>query len=247
MPQLNPRKRTSIRKPIGSRLGEPGFVGIRAETRFEGIRRRLIPTRIFEKAQEALGTGEDLITVPTGEFTEARVRLSGMAGVGARAFAFNSPTFRLLKFIKTIKRAAGKRAFTNADKVVLKKLMKQEDILEKSIGKFNSNRIIKFLDPIRGAKPPSNFDLPNLKNIGELKKMAKSAEFRGKLDVVRKKLKRPSIDIQAGKPIRDIEQRAAGTGKPSELPPFARAEKLKRRAQKIREAVRRTFGKRKKE
>lgn len=247
MPQLKSSKSTSIRKPVGSRPGEPGFVGIRAETRGEGIRRRLIPTQIFEAGQELLGVGQsDAVDIDPGPGVQmVEIPVIGGAAPGA-GFTTNSRTFRLLKGIKTIKRAAGKKGFTEADKSVLNKLIGQIKRLQSSISKMSSGRLIKFLDPTRGFKPPSNFDLPNLKNIGELKRLANSAEFRGRLDVVKQKLKRPSIETQVGKPIRDIEQRAAGTGKPSDIPILTRKAKLERRAKSVREAVRRTFGKRKK-
>ena len=247
MPQLKSSKPTSIRRPVGSRPGEPGFVGIRAETRGEGIRRRLIPTQIFEKGQELLGVGQgDAVDIDPGPGIQ-RVGIPVVGGAApGRGFATNSRTFRLLKGIKTIKRAAGKKGFTEADKNVLNKLIGQIKRLRQSVSKMSSNSLLKFLDPSRGFKPPSNFDLPNLKNIGELKRLANSAEFRGKLDVVRQKLKRPSIEIQVGKPIRDIEQRAAGTGKPSGIPILTRKAKLERRAKSFREAVRRTFGRKRK-
>lgn len=246
MPQLKSSKQTSIRKPLGSRPGERGFRGIRAETKAEGFRRRLVPTTVFEKGQEALGVGAGPSTEIDigGQLHKLPIPLA--MGVGKQNFSMNSPTFRLLKFMKTIRRAAGKARFTVSDKAVLRKMIKQGERLEKRIGKIDSRRQIKFLDPNRGSRPPSNFDLPNLKTIGELKKMSQSTEFRGKIDVVRRKLLRPAIESQKGKPIRDIEQRSAGTGKPSDLPAFSRAAKLKARAARVKRAVMKSFGKRKK-
>lgn len=219
-----PDKQKASIKPArtGIRPGPLGGKGasLRAPTVFEKAREkvkeklRLTPPTL-DKAQEAMemvfGPGEQFdVKGPDG--VVFRIGVPVFAGVGHQAFAFNSPAWRALLGLREIRKAAAKKLLTRKEKQIVKEWLDSVDTFLDELNSQSGNRIMKFMDPNRGKKPPRHFDMPDIMTVGSLRRAIREPKFRRQMDAIRNRFLTPK---QVGR--QKIAQNEARTPQGEEL------------------------------